>query len=122
MITPLTKWGSVWGTSVTVPVTISTSYVPQTKWGNILVLLGFLLCSPNEVGEHIGFTLFLIIIIKSPKTEFGRLIVFIRFLIFILIILILILIIIIILPYLKICPHDYKKTLQPIHTKLSEGV
>ena len=33
-----------------------------------------------------------------------------------------ILVIIIILPYLKICPHDYKKTLQPIHTKLSEGV
>jgi hypothetical protein len=26
IITPLTKWGSVWGTSVTVPVTISTSY------------------------------------------------------------------------------------------------
>ena len=63
IITPLSKWGSVWGTSVTVPVTISTSYVPQTKWGNILVLLCFLLCSPNEVGEHIGFTLFLIIII-----------------------------------------------------------
>ena len=26
IITPLTKWGSVWGTSVTVSVTISTSY------------------------------------------------------------------------------------------------
>ena len=25
IITPLTKWGSVWGTSVTVPVTIKTS-------------------------------------------------------------------------------------------------
>ena len=38
---------SVWGTSVTVPVTISTSYyyyyVPQTKLGNILFLLCFLL-------------------------------------------------------------------------------
>ena len=34
----------------------------------------------------------------------------------------LVILIIIILPYLKICPHDYKKTLQPIHTKLSEGV
>ena len=45
-MTPLAEWGNVWGTSVTVPVTISTSYVPQTK-----------------VWEHIGFTLFLIIII-----------------------------------------------------------
>ena len=44
-MTPLAEWGNVWGTSVTVPVTISTSYyVPQTK-----------------VWEHIGFTLFLII-------------------------------------------------------------
>ena len=38
-------------------------YVPQTKFGNILVLLCFLLCSPNEVGEHIGFTLFLILLL-----------------------------------------------------------
>ena len=48
--------GSVWGTSVTVPVTIRTSYVPQTEFGNILFLLCFLLCSPNEVWEHIVFT------------------------------------------------------------------
>ena len=58
------QWGRVWGTSVTVPVTISTSYVPQTKLGNILFLLCFLLlCSPNGVWEHIVFTRFLIIII-----------------------------------------------------------
>ena len=36
---------------------------PKRSLGNILFLLCFLLCSPNVVWEHIGFTLFLIIII-----------------------------------------------------------
>jgi hypothetical protein len=52
-------------------IRITSYYVPQTKWGNILVLLSFLLCSPNEVGEHIGFTLFLIIILLLlPSARF----------------------------------------------------
>ena len=52
-MTPLAEWGNVWGTSVTVPVTISTSYyVPQTKFGNILFLLCFLLLLRSSVSTE----------------------------------------------------------------------
>ena len=61
---PKRSLGTYWFYSV-------SYYVPQTKWGNILVLLCFLLlCSPNVVWEHIGFTLFLIIIILLLSARF----------------------------------------------------
>ena len=33
---PLAEWGNVWGTSVTVPVTISTSYYSSSSYSPVL--------------------------------------------------------------------------------------